>query len=112
MSEIGKRLKETRLRLKYSQKFVEEELKLNKSIISKYENGKESISLGIIVKLSKFYKVSERYLLNGEKEPIIRTSYKLKKVTNENDLLVIEWADTFIRDLYEAQQLLKQENRI
>lgn len=54
----------------------------------------------MIFKLSKFYKVSERYLLNGEKEPIIRTSYKIKKATNKNDLLVIEWADTFIRNLY------------
>jgi len=107
MEGIGRRLKEAREKKNLTQGEVAEKLGLNTSTISKYESEDRGLSLGLITKLAKVYGVSSDYFLLGKKEPEIRTSYRATDITDEDDLLVIEWADTFIRDLHEVMKLSK-----
>lgn len=58
-----KRMLELRKEKSYTQKFVADYLKIDRSNYSKYELGKLEISIDILIALSKLYKVSTDYIL-------------------------------------------------
>ncbi len=63
MKEICKRLIELRKEFGYTQQFVAEYLKIDRSNYSKYELGKLEINISMLISLSKLYKVSTDYIL-------------------------------------------------
>ena len=68
MSEFGNRLKGLRIEKGYSLDMVVYDLKckgftINKSSLSRYENGKMSPTVDIAVELCKYYDVSLDYLI-------------------------------------------------
>lgn len=60
------RLKEARLKNKYSQEEIAEKLNIARSNISKYENGNLEPNLTLLRDFCKIYKVSADYLLEIE----------------------------------------------
>ena len=67
MKTVSEKIKELRIENKYSQSFVAEHLKIDRSNYSKYELGKLEPSLEMIRQLCLLYNVSADYLL-GLKE--------------------------------------------
>lgn len=67
MKDIFKKIKDLRIANGYSQKFVAEYLKIDRSNYSKYELGKLEISLEMLKQFCLLYNVSADYLL-GLKE--------------------------------------------
>ena len=66
MGELSKRIKDLRMQNGYTQSFVAECLKIDRSNYSKYELGKLELKPQMIVDLAKLYKVSADYLLGLE----------------------------------------------
>ena len=66
MNKYCEKLIELRKEFGYTQKFVAEYLKIDRSNYSKYELGKLEISVGMLIELSKLYKVSTDYILGLE----------------------------------------------
>lgn len=58
-----KRLIELRKENNYTQQYVAEYLKIDRSNYSKYELGKLEISIEMLIKLAKLYNVSTDYIL-------------------------------------------------
>ncbi|MBR4124215.1 MAG: helix-turn-helix transcriptional regulator [Clostridia bacterium] len=58
-----KRLIELRKENNYTQQYVAEYLKIDRSNYSKYELGKLEISIEMLIKLAKLYSVSTDYIL-------------------------------------------------
>ena len=67
MKDIFNKIKDLRITNGYSQKFVAEYLKIDRSNYSKYELGKLEISLEMLKQFCLLYNVSADYLL-GLKE--------------------------------------------
>lgn len=105
MEGIGRRLKEAREKRNLTQGEVADKLGLDTSTISKYEAEKRKLSLGIVAKFSKIYGLSSEYFLFGEEEPEIRTSFRAREDKSKYDLEVEDWADNFIRDLYQVMSM-------
>lgn len=66
--EIGKKLKETRLKSKLTQEQVAEELFVSRQTISNWENEKSYPDIISIIKLSDLYSVSLDDLLKGDEK--------------------------------------------
>ncbi len=57
------RLKELRIENGYTQQFVADYLKIDRSNYSKYELGKLEINLDMLIELADLYKVTTDYIL-------------------------------------------------
>ena len=68
--EIGKKLKETRMKLNLTQEQVAEELFVSRQTISNWENEKSYPDIISIIKLSDLYSVSLDELLKGDRKMI------------------------------------------
>ena len=66
MNNYCEKLVELRNEFGYTQKFVADYLKIDRSNYSKYELGKLEISISMLTELSKLYKVSTDYILGLE----------------------------------------------
>ena len=60
------RLKELREENNLTQTQVAELLNVKQNTYSQYENGKRQLSIDLLIKLAKFYKVSTDYILELE----------------------------------------------
>lgn len=107
MEGIGRRLKEAREKKKLSITEVAGRVGLSISTISRYESEERKLSLGIASKFSKIYGLSSEHFLFGEEEPEIRTSFRAREDKSQYDLEVVDWADSFIRDLYQVMNMSK-----
>ena len=58
-----KRIKELRINNNYTQQFVADYLKIDRSNYSKYELGKLDLNPDMIIALTKLYNVSSDYIL-------------------------------------------------
>ena len=67
MKQINEKITELRKEKGYTQQFVADYLKIDRSNYSKYEKGKLEINLNILTQLCVLYNVSADYLL-GLKE--------------------------------------------
>ncbi len=105
MEVTGRRLKEARLKKGLKQQDVANNLGLDSSTISKYESGERKLSLGTVSKFAKLYGLTAEYFLFGEEEPEIRTSFRAREDKSQYDLEVVDWADSFIRDLYQVMNM-------
>lgn len=59
----GKRLKEIRKEHKHTQDYIGKKLDIDRSLISKYENGENVISTTFLIEYNKLYNISCDYLL-------------------------------------------------
>lgn len=65
--EFARRLRKIRIKRKFTQQEVADFLNVSRSTYTYYETGKTEPSLENILKLSKLYKVSTDFLINGKK---------------------------------------------
>lgn len=68
--EIGKKLKETRMKLNLTQEQVAEELFVSRQTISNWENEKSYPDIISIIKISDLYSISLDELLKGDQKMI------------------------------------------
>lgn len=65
--EMGQRIKERRLAMKYTQEELAEKLGLQKSAIAKYENGRvENIKRSVILNMATILECSPTYLMGWD----------------------------------------------
>lgn len=90
--DIGKRLKEERLKKTWTQEFVSTQLNVSRSTISSWENGRTYPDLESLVTLSDLYEVSLDILLKGDKAMTTTLTKEIRKGRNRkwvNALLVL-----------------------
>ncbi len=63
------KLKETRIKNKYSQKQVAEGIGISETLYQKYEYGKTKPAYDVIIKLCNYFNVSADYLLGLSDDP-------------------------------------------
>lgn len=103
-------LKETRERLGYSQEEVASLLGIERTSLSKMENGKQKIDPILLFKLAKMYKTPPEILLGIEEKKeefsiSFRDSYNLNPETKE----FLEKAEKIVKDIIFLKGLLENE---
>ena len=73
---MNRRIRELREDMDISQKKMAEYLKVHQTTYSDYERGNLNVPVGVLIKLSEFYKTSVDYLLDLTDE---RAPYPRKK---------------------------------
>ncbi len=69
MLNFPTKLKETRIKNKYSQKQVAEGIGISETLYQKYEYGKTKPAYDVIIKLCNYFNVSADYLLGLSNDP-------------------------------------------
>lgn len=89
--EMGKRVKNIRLRMGYTQEKFAEKLNVDRSYVGKIERGEKSASVELVVLISESFDVTTDYLLKG--------NLNTPKVTREEILTMIEKLESFANSL-------------
>lgn len=89
--EMGKRVKNIRLRMGYTQEKFAEKLNVDRSYVGKIERGEKSASVELVVLISESFDVTTDYLLKGNPNT--------PKVTREEILTMIEKLESFANSL-------------
>lgn len=81
--EIGRKLKESRMKMELTQEYVAEQIGVSRQTISNWENNKSYPDIVSVIKMSDLYEVSLDYLLKG-KEAATMSNYMnyLEESTN------------------------------
>lgn len=85
--EIGKKLKETRMKLNLTQEQVAEELFVSRQTISNWENEKSYPDIISIIKISDLYSVSLDELLKGDQKMIEHLDASINVVKSNKKLI-------------------------
>ncbi|GAV21852.1 helix-turn-helix domain-containing protein [Carboxydothermus pertinax] len=104
---IGKKLQEARNKNGLTQEQVAKVLGINKVQLSYFENGAREINISLLQKLANLYGYSVEYFLGNEEinEPDIQIAFRAGDFIEE-DLKIVSFAKTFLRNLHEMKSLL------
>ena len=81
--EMGERIKERRLQMKYTQEELAEKLGLQKSAIAKYENGRvENIKRSTIQKMATILECSPAYLMGWDSNQNLVAPTAIPRIMN------------------------------
>lgn len=108
MSTFAKRLKELRTESHLTQQELADKFYLNKSSISRYEQGKQMPEIDQLQKLAEFFDVSIDYLLG--KTNIRKPEDKISTALTEDPELLEFWSE--LRKRPELQLLFKQTREL
>ena len=103
---MGKKLQEARKKVGLTQDQVAKVLEINKVQLSYYESGSREISISLLDKLSNLYGYNVEYFLGNEEQadPDVQIAFRGDELCDE-DLEVVSFAKTFLRNLSEMQIL-------
>lgn len=105
MKLIGKRLKEARENMNYSQKTVAKFVGKTREQISYYETGSRIVSLSLLTKFCNLYGKKLDYFIGEESEETgLKIAHRSDDVSKD-DLEKIEWAKNFVNNLHELKKL-------
>jgi len=105
MKLVGKRLKEARENMNYSQQKVADYVDKTREQISYYENGSREIGLSLLIKLASLYGKNIDYFIGLDtNEAELQMAFRSDKISKE-DQEKIEWARNFVNNLYELKHL-------
>ena len=85
---IGEQIKNIRIKHKMSQSDLAHKLEVSDSIISGYERGARTPSIGVLLSMSKIFNVPISYFFNDEIENNYRLTVDVTDLT-DNQLLII-----------------------
>jgi len=89
INTLGNRIKELRTSSGLSQKTIAEYLKVDQSLIAKYESGDRIISTGMLDKLSALFCIPQSSILNNEANiPSMKFSFRTSDL-HEQDLTAL-----------------------
>lgn len=102
--EIGARIKEARIKSKFTQEQLAEKLNKGTTYISDIERGAKSPSLNLLIEIVNVLNTSSDYILQGEVESGKKYIYdditqKLDKLTPQQRLGIVDLIDTYIKNL-------------
>lgn len=106
---IGKKLQEARKKSGLTQLQVAKLIGINKAQLSYYETATREINLNILEKLANLYGYKIDYFISGSeiKGPEIQIAFRGENLCNE-DLKTIAWAKTFLNNLCEMNDLIRE----
>lgn len=109
LKSIGIKLKEARKKSGLKQSQVAELIGINMTQLSYYETATREINLNILEKLANLYGYKIDYFVTGSeiKEPEIQIAFRGVNLCNE-DLKTIAWTKTFLNNLSEMNDLIKE----
>ena len=85
--KIGKKLKDARIKAKFTQEEIAEELNVSRQTISNWENEKSYPDIISVIELSNFYSISLDDLLNGDEKMIEHLEESTNIVKSNQKLL-------------------------
>ena len=85
--EIGKKLKDARIKAKFTQEEIAEELNVSRQTISNWENEKSYPDIISVIELSDFYSISLDDLLKGDEKMIEHLEESTNIVKSNQKLL-------------------------
>lgn len=86
--EFGKRLQELRKEKGLTQLELAEELNVSLPHLKKLESGERSCSIQLLLEISDYFEVTERYLLRGEEKNMTDEKERLLAVIKELTTIV------------------------
>ena len=86
--EIGKKLKDARVKSGFTQEYVAEEIQVSRQTISNWENEKSYPDIVNVIRLSDLYCVSLDELLRGDQDMIKHLEESTDVVTSNKKLIV------------------------
>jgi transcriptional regulator with XRE-family HTH domain len=109
LKSIGVKLQEARKKSGLKQVQVAELIGINEVQLSYYETATREINLSILEKLANLYGYKIDYFVTGSeiKEPEIQIAFRGVNLCNE-DLKTIAWTKTFLNNLSEMNDLIKE----
>ena len=109
LKSIGIKLQEARKKSGLTQLQVAKLIDINKAQLSYYETAAREINLNILEKLANLYGYKIDYFVTGNeiKEPEIQIAFRGENLCNE-DLKTIAWTKTFLNNLSEMNDLIKE----
>lgn len=94
--EIGKKLKDARIKSGLTQEKVSEEIQVSRQTISNWETEKSYPDIVSVIKLSDLYKVSLDELLKGDKKMIDHLNESTNIVKSNKKLIIAILANVFL----------------
>ena len=85
--EIGKKLKDARVKSRFTQEYVAEEIQVSRQTISNWENEKSYPDIVNVIRLSDLYCVSLDELLRGDQDMIKHLEESTDVVTSNKKLI-------------------------
>ncbi len=109
LKSIGIKLQEARKKSGLTQVQVTKLIGINKAQLSYYETAAREINLNILEKLANLYGYKINYFVTDSeiKEPEIQIAFRGENLSNE-DLKTISWTKTFLNNLCEMNDLIKE----
>jgi transcriptional regulator with XRE-family HTH domain len=109
LESIGIKLRKARKKSGLTQSQVADLIGINKTQLSYYETATREINLNILEKLANLYGYKIDYFVTGNetKEPEIQIAFRGVDLCNE-DLKTIAWTKTFLNNLSEMNDLIKE----
>jgi len=106
---IGIKLQEARKKSGLTQAQVAKLIGINKAQLSYYETAAREINLNMLEKLANLYGYKIDYFVTGSeiKKPEIQIAFRGEDLCNE-DLKTIAWTKTFLINLSEMNDLIKE----
>lgn len=86
--EFGKRLQELRKEKGLTQLEVAEELNVSLSQLKKMESGERTCSIELLMEISDYFEVTERYLLRGVDRKVKDEKERLLAIIEELNVIV------------------------
>ncbi|TYB82630.1 MAG: helix-turn-helix transcriptional regulator [Kosmotoga sp.] len=106
------RLKEYRENAGFSQKKAAEELNIERTILSKIENGKRRLDPYLLFQMAKLYKISPEELLDIEKkEPNFQFLFRDADKLNKNSREVLEKISEIMDNIFFLEDLLNDKSK-
>ncbi len=107
---IGRKLKEARMKMKFTQEMTAELLHVSRQTISNWENEKAIPDIISVIKLSEIYDMSLDDLLKGDEDMLKKIDKDVNVVKSNRRMMMIGWSVMLLAFLVSISNLLLKQS--
>lgn len=107
---IGRKLKEARMKMKFTQEMTSELLHVSRQTISNWENEKAIPDIISVIKLSEIYDMSLDDLLKGDEDMLKKIDKDVNVVKSNRRMMMIGWSVMLLAFLVSISNLLLKQS--
>lgn len=107
---IGRKLKEARMKMKFTQEMTAELLDVSRQTISNWENEKAIPDIISVIKLSEIYDMSLDDLLKGDEDMLKKIDKDVNVVKSNRRMMMIGWSVMLLAFLVSISNLLLKQS--
>lgn len=107
---IGRKLKEARMKMKFTQEMTAELLHVSRQTISNWENEKAIPDIISVIKLSEIYDMSLDDLLKGDEDMLKKIDKDVNVVKSNRRMMMIGWSVMLLAFIVSISNLLLKQS--